>query len=212
MFIQAFSCGPFYTNAYVVACARTNQAAIIDPSPDSAKNIQSFLLQHHLNAEKILLTHSHWDHIADVKPLKDQNKILLYIHPLDAPNLRNPGIDGLPCWLTIPPIEPDILIEEGMQISVGQLIFQILHTPGHSPGSVCFYESQQQVLFSGDTLFRGSIGNLSFPTSQPSLMWLSLTKLAQLSSHTRVFPGHGLETTIEAEYSLLIQAQKLFES
>lgn len=212
MFNQVFPSGPFSTNAYVVACANTREAAIIDPAPDSSPEIQAFVDENRLNVTKILLTHSHWDHIADVKQLKEIYQALVHIHPLDAPNLQKPGADGLPCWLNIPGVQPDILLEEGMRVPIGKLNFEVLHTPGHSAGCVCFYEPQQKVLFSGDTLFKGTIGNLSFPTSQPSLMWSSLAKLAQLPAGTQVFPGHGPETTIQAESSWLLDAKKLFGS
>jgi hydroxyacylglutathione hydrolase len=211
MFIQAFPSGPLSTNAYVAACTHTGQAVVFDPAPDSFQDIQSFVAKKNLNLQKILLTHSHWDHIADVFQFKEKFHIPIYIHPLDAPNLQKPGVDGLPCWIDIRPIEPDAWLEEGMELPVGEHTFHVLHTPGHSPGSVCFYEPQQHVLFSGDTLFQGSIGNLSFPMSQPALMWPSLAKLAQLPSETRVFPGHGSATTIEAESSWLPYAQKMFD-
>lgn len=211
MFIQVFPSGPFSTNAYVIACEKTREAIILDPAPDSFAEIQTLLTQQQLKPKKILLTHSHWDHIADVKSLKEHYQIPVYIHPLDAPNLQRPGADGLPCWLTIPGVQPDILLEDGMQVTVGELSFQVLHTPGHSPGCVCFFEPKHHVLFSGDTLFQGTIGNLSFPTSQPSLMWSSLAKLAQLPLDTRVFPGHGPSTTIQAESSWLLDAKKLFD-
>jgi hydroxyacylglutathione hydrolase len=211
MFIQVFPCGPLSTNAYIAACVNTREAVVIDPSPDSFLKIQAFLIAHNLNVKKILLTHSHWDHTADVKKVKKHYLIPVYVHPLDVFNLQKPGSDGIPCWLDIPSVQPDLLFEEEMPIPVGQLTFHVLHTPGHSPGSVSFYEPKQHVLFSGDTLFQGSIGNLSFPTSQPSLMWPSLAKLAQLPTETRVFPGHGPETTIGAESSWLSDAQKFFD-
>ena len=176
MFIQAFPSGPFSTNAYVVACDKTRQAAIIDPAPDSFSQIQSSLTQRQLKAQKIFLTHSHWDHIADVYRLKERYHLPVAIHLLDALNLQQPGADGLPCWINITGVQPERYLEEGISVKVGELTFQVLHTPGHSPGSVCFFEPQQQVLFSGDTLFKGTIGNLSFPTSQPSLMEASLAK------------------------------------
>ena len=211
MFIQVFPSGPFSTNAYVVACSKTGEAAIIDPAPNSSSEIQAFLNERQLKPQKILLTHSHWDHIADVKPLKEKYQIPVYLHPLDVPNLQNPGADGLPCWISIPSVQPDVLLEEGMQVPLGEFLFQVLHTPGHSPGSICLYEAQQKILFSGDTLFRGAIGNLSFPTSQPSLMWPSLARLAQLPPQTSVFPGHGSSTTIGEESSLLLDAKNLFD-
>ncbi len=210
MFIETFPSGPFITNAYVVACERTREAAIIDSAPDSSKAILSFLDSQGFNCKKILLTHSHWDHIAEVKFLKDERGLSIYIHTLDVPNLQQPGVDGLPCRLTIPGVQPDVLLEGGMHISLGELTFEVLHTPGHSPGSICFYEPKQHVLFTGDTLFHGTIGNLSFPTSQPSLMWPSLAKLAKLPPETRIFSGHGEATTIKAESSWLYYAQELF--
>ncbi len=210
MFIQIFPSGPFSTNAYVAACEQTREAAIIDPAPDSFSAICAFVEFRELTCRKILLTHSHWDHIADVQRLKEQYGVPVYIHSLDAPNLRQPGADGLPCWLNIPGVEPDVLLKEGLVVPVGNLTFQVIHTPGHSPGSICFYEPQQHVLFSGDTLFKGTIGNLSFPTSQPDLMWPSLDKLSRLPQQTRVFPGHGPETTLAAESTWLPRAKQLF--
>lgn len=212
MYIKAFPSGPFSTNAYVVACSVTRDAAIIDPAPDSFPEIQKFLDEERLKARKILLTHSHWDHIADVEQFKKHYAVAVYVHPLDAPNLQRPGSDGLPCGQSIPAVQPDVLLEEGMPVTIGMMTFYVLHTPGHSPGSVCFYSPGQHVLLSGDTLFQGTIGNLSSPTSQPSLMWPSLDKLAQLPPETRVLPGHGSETTIAAESSWLPFAKKLFDN
>lgn len=211
MIIQVFPAGPYSTNAYVVACTNTRAAAVIDPAPNSFSAIHAFLTEQKFIPQKILLTHSHWDHIADITPLKEEYAIPVYIHSLDTPNLQRPGADNLPCSLAIPTVQPDVLLEEGMQIPVGKLMFQVIHTPGHSPGSVCFYEPQQLVLFSGDTLFKGTIGNLSFPTCQPSLMWPSLAKLAQLPPNTRVYPGHGRSTTIEAESKWLPYAKEMFD-
>ncbi len=210
MFIQAFPSGPFSTNAYVVACPITKEAVIVDPAPESAKSIQNSIQHHHLTCKAILLTHSHWDHIADVHSLKEFYSIPVYIHPLDAPNLEKPGSDGLPCWISIRGVTPDVFIQEETPISIGDGTFQVIHTPGHSPGSVCFYEAKTATLIAGDTLFKGTIGNLSFPTSQPLLMWSSLDRLAKLPPETKVYPGHGPSTTIGAE-SWLPNAKQLFE-
>jgi glyoxylase-like metal-dependent hydrolase (beta-lactamase superfamily II) len=81
---------------------------------------------------------------------------------------------------------------------VGEVEFQVIHTPGHTPGCVCFWFPKEDLLVSGDTLFQGSIGRLDLPTARPKLMWGSLQKLAQLPANTRVIPGHGQETTIGA--------------
>lgn len=210
MFIQCFPSGPFSTNAYLVACPLTKEAAIIDPAPDSFQAIQSTLDSQGFICKAVLLTHSHWDHIADLSLVKDLYAVPVYVHELDAPNVEQPGIDGLPLWVSFPGVKPDNYLQEHDTIHIGKLTLTVIHTPGHTPGGVCFYEPQEEVLLSGDTLFKGTIGNLSFPTAQPDLMWASLAKLAQLPPQTKVFPGHGPSTTIGAE-SWLPDAQKLFE-
>ncbi|MBA2368365.1 MAG: MBL fold metallo-hydrolase [Candidatus Protochlamydia sp.] len=209
MLIEIFPSGPFSTNAYVATCSATEEAVIIDPAPQSAQTIHAFIQGKKLKCKAILLTHSHWDHIADVAALKEFYPVPVYIHPLDIPNLRQPGADQLPCWIPFPAVEPDVLIEESAVITLGELRFRVIHTPGHTPGGVCFYEPAKNILFSGDTLFKGSIGNLSFPTCQPDKMWGSLEKLAGLPPETRVYPGHGPATTILAE-SWLSQAKQIF--
>jgi len=199
MIIQAFPSGPFETNAYVIACPQTKQAIIVDPSPDSAPLLSSYLAEHQLTPTAIWLTHSHWDHIADVVPVKAQYGIPVYVHALDAPNLENPGIDNIPFWVDIEGIKADHFLKEGDKMKVGNIVFTVIETPGHSPGGVCFSCTEEQILISGDTIFKGSIGNLSLPTGNPTLMWPSLEKLAKLPSTTRVFPGHGPSTTIGNE-------------
>lgn len=208
--ILPFPSGPFETNAYIVACSKTKEAAIIDPAPGSKDLLISYLTEKGFRPTKILLTHSHWDHIADVAPLKAHYKIPVYIHPLDTPNLTSPGADRLPMMVRWESVTPDILCEENSLIEIGNLKLKVIHTPGHSPGSICFYEEKEGFLLSGDTLFQGTIGNISFPTSEPDKMWLSLKKLEALPPQTHVFPGHGQDTTIGAE-KWLPNAKKLFE-
>jgi len=199
MIIQAFPSGPLETNAYVVACPHTHQAVIIDPAPGCTAAVSGFISDKNLTPIAILLTHSHWDHIADVAKLKALYKIPVSIHPQDSPNLIKPGFDQLPCWISFDGIHPDGYLEEGNVFDVGDYHFQVIHTPGHTPGGICFYCPKEHLLISGDTLFKGSMGNISFPTSIPKMMWISLKKLAKLPPATRVFPGHGPNTTIGAE-------------
>lgn len=209
MLVQAFPSGPFETNAYVVVCQKTKKAAIIDPAPESGRKIKDWIEKNHLIPEKILLTHSHWDHIADVAYCKKQFDVPVSIHENDRSNLEMPGSDGLPCWIDIEPVSPDGFFKEGDRISIGNLCLEVIDTPGHTPGGVCFYAAEQNVLFSGDTLFRGTIGNLSFPSCVPHLMWESLAKLTKLPPNTKVYPGHGEITTI-GEESWLPKAKELF--
>lgn len=207
--IAAFPSGPFYTNAYVLACPETRQAAIIDPAPESADKIIRHINSKSLEPKYILLTHSHWDHIADVAALKGHYKIPVYIHSEDAQNLISPGSDGLPCWIDIPPVQPDVLLQDGDKIVLGNLNLHVIHTPGHTPGGVCYYCPELKILISGDTLFQGTIGNLSFPTARANLMWDSLKRLAMLPKETVVYPGHGVKTAIGTE-SWLNDAENLF--
>ncbi len=210
MIVQPFPSGPFDTNAYVVVCDQTKKAAIIDPAPESGEKIRQYVDVSGIIPEKILLTHSHWDHISDVAVCKRRYNIPVYIHKDDRFNLEAPGSDGLPCWVSIVPVKADHYFVEGEAVSVGNLKLVVLHTPGHTPGGVCLYCKEEKVLFSGDTLFHGTIGNLSFPTCSPELMWESLAKLTKLPLITKVYPGHGESTTIGAEMNWLPRAKELF--
>lgn len=209
MLTHTIPSGPFATNAYIVGCEQTKQAIIIDPSPDSAKPIANILSEKQLTPIAIWLTHSHWDHIADTAPLKKAYRIPVMVHPEDAPNLQNPGADSLPCWLSFEGVESYTPIDEGSLLTVGNHTFTVIHTPGHTPGGVCFYCPEEHILFSGDTLFKGTIGNLSFATGRPHLMWPSLKKLSLLPADTKVYPGHGPRTTIGTE-SWLSRAEETF--
>ena len=199
MILLKFPFGPLKTNAILFGCATTKRAAIIDPAPGSAETLLKEIERHKLTLDKILLTHSHWDHIADVLPLKKKTGAPVYIHPLDLKNLEHPGTDGIPLFFPILGTSPDHFLQDGDLLKVGELEIKVIHTPGHSPGGVCFYLAAQKILFSGDTLFCGSIGNLQLPTASSSKMWESLRKLASLPPDTRVVPGHGGDTTIGQE-------------
>lgn len=210
MFIQSFPSGPVATNSYIVACEETKVAAIVDPAPGAAASLNECLAAHHFVPAAIFLTHSHWDHIADVAVLKEKWNIPVYIHKDDAYNLENPGSDGLPLWISIKPVKVDHFIKEGDILKVGNLEFRVIDTPGHTPGGVCFYCADHSILLSGDTLFKRSMGNISFATARPKLMWQSLNKLSLLPSETKVFSGHGEGTTIGQE-SWLSRAKELFD-
>jgi hydroxyacylglutathione hydrolase len=209
MILEIFPSGPFDTNAILLGCSLTKQGVIIDVPFDSAEFLIKRAKELSLSIEMILLTHSHWDHIAEVSILKNKLKIPVYIHIEDKGNLENPGSDGLPLFFPINGISPDGYLEDGQVLMIGGLEIKVIHTPGHTPGGVCFYLEKEKVLVSGDTLFRGTIGNLSFPTSRPALMWESLKKLSQLPFETKVIPGHGENTTIGAE-SWISHAQERF--
>jgi len=199
MFIRVFPSGPLSTNAILLGCKATKRAAVIDPSQGSTGPILEEADREGFVINKILLTHSHWDHIVDVHLLKEATGALLFVHSLDAPNVIKPGSDKLPLYFPIHGTQPDGFLEEGKPIDIGHLHIDVIHTPGHSPGGVCFYLKEQKVLISGDTLFCGAIGRIDLPTGQPREMQKSLQKLQILPPETRVIPGHGDETTLAKE-------------
>jgi len=203
MYLQYLPAGPIDTNTVIVGCSKTHKAAVFDVPAGSASAILELLSLHQLKVDKILITHSHWDHIGDLAALKKELGVPVYVHGEDAENIRKPGSDGLPLFFPIEGVQPDGFLEEGQKMSVGEIDFQVIHTPGHTPGCVCFWFPKEAVLISGDTLFQGSMGRLDLPTARPKLMGGSLKKLAQLPSNTRVIPGHGQETTIGAESTTL---------
>lgn len=211
MILEAFSTGPVDTNAYLIGCSATKKAVVIDVPFDSADLILKRAGQLGLKIEQILLTHSHWDHTAEVYKLKKMlDDVPVSVHTLDAGNLEDPGSDKMPILFTLKGVKPDHLLEDKELLKIGNLRIQVIHTPGHTPGGICFYFPDDHVLVSGDTLFRGTIGNLSFPTGEPDLMWDSLKKLAGLPGDTKVYPGHGDPTTI-AEEKWIKNAQERFK-
>ncbi len=199
MILEIFPCWDFQTNAMLLACSETKRGVFIDPAPESHKVLIKAMKKHAVTVEAIYLTHSHFDHIGDVPWFKRELNLPVYVHELDAPNLRKPGSDGIPLPFKVENVEPDGFLKDGQVLHVGNLELKVIHTPGHSPGGVCFYIEKENVLISGDTLFQGTIGNLSLPTAEPEKMWESLKKLSQFPSETKVYPGHGSMTTIGDE-------------
>jgi hydroxyacylglutathione hydrolase len=209
MILEAFPLGPAETNAYLLGCSETKRACLIDAPFDSYKVVLKRSKELGLQIEALLLTHSHWDHIAEAALIKEKLNVPVFIHREDAENVKNPGSDRLPMFFSVKGLEPDGFLQDGQVISLGKLTIEVIHTPGHTPGGVCFYLADQKTLISGDTLFKGTIGNLSFPTARPELMWTSLKRLAQLPKETKVYPGHGESTKIGDE-SWIARAEERF--
>jgi hydroxyacylglutathione hydrolase len=199
MLIKIFSCGPIETNTVLFACEVTKKAAIVDAPLESLEVLKAAVQKNSLHPEMLLLTHSHWDHIADAGLIKEKFGIPIYVHPEDAGNLETPGADGLPLFFPIKGVKPDHFLKDGQVLHVGSIEVRVIATPGHSPGCVSFWLPQEKVLISGDTLFQGTMGRLDLSTGRPELMGESLKKLSELPPETKVIPGHGGETTIQAE-------------
>ena len=197
--IQVFSqpLGDFATNAYLLVSH--NEAIAIDAPPGACNFYKNLCEQHGFSLKYLLLTHSHFDHIAEAE-LVQKLGAKVGIHPLDEANCIKPGSDGLPLMMKVIPFQPDFLFKDD-HLKLNGLDFDILHTPGHTPGGVCFMVDN--FMFSGDTLFKGSIGNLSFTTGDPWLMKESLLKLLEIKKNYIIYPGHGPKTELDLERKTL---------
>ncbi len=193
--IVSFPSGPLGTNAYLVVFKKTNKAALIDAPQDSFLKINRECEKRGCELEKLIFTHSHWDHITEASLFT----LKAYIHAEDAYNLKDPGSDGLRSYIPIQGIEPNQLLKDGDAVFIGDSCWKVIHTPGHSPGGICLFCEEEGVLISGDTLFKGSYGRVDLPTSEPERMWASLKKLSLLPKDVEVYPGHGAPTTIGRE-------------
>ncbi|OGN60144.1 MAG: hypothetical protein A3F40_00240 [Chlamydiae bacterium RIFCSPHIGHO2_12_FULL_27_8] len=199
MQIEIFVLGPLENNTFLIICEKTNKAAVIDPSFGALKALKKYTVNKNIFIEKILLTHSHFDHIYDVNKIKTEYSALIYIHELDVKNLTDPGSDNIFSDVLVEKVIPDVLLKGGEQIKIGEIILDVIHTPGHTPGGICFLSKKDKILFSGDTLFKGTYGRIDFPTSNREDMINSLKKLSQLDKETIVYPGHFNSTSISNE-------------
>lgn len=210
MIVKKFTTGPIDTNSYLLICPSSKSAVVIDVGQDSAQELNSYAERHQLKLEKILLTHSHWDHIAGLSHLKNHLDIPVYVHQDDENNIINPGSDGLLLFIPIQGVKVDHYLKDEEVINTGDLRIKVIHTPGHTPGGVCFYLEEQKMLFSGDTLFQEAIGRMDLPTAcSPLKMIESLKKLETLPQETIIYPGHGEKTTIKQELSNIHAMEKL---
>ena len=201
MLLECVPSGPLDTNAYLLVCENSKEAIIIDPAPGSAKKLFFLVEKFNANVKAIYLTHSHFDHIIDIPEVKKRYNCPVYVHTIEKSHLQNPGQDGIPPIFQQVPIEADFIFDEGEKGAFGEIEFSILHTPGHSPGSSCFYFPKEKLLISGDTLFRNAHGIVHLKESDPKKMQASLRRLCEMPGDTKVYPGHGGSTTIEKERS-----------
>ncbi|OGU13210.1 MAG: hypothetical protein A2X61_05285 [Ignavibacteria bacterium GWB2_35_12] len=208
MEIIPFECGPLATNCYLVidnlyvgVNSGTAPTLIIDAPPDAALHLLPVIEERKLKVEKIILTHTHWDHTLDTAELKRKTNAAVYVHKEDEYRLLNPNetsIFKLP--FKIEPVKPDRYLFHGMKINCGSLEFEVLHTPGHTEGGICLINHENRIAFTGDTLFCRSVGRTDFPGGSWELLLQSIEKhLLPLPDGIKVYPGHGIPTTIGEE-------------
>lgn len=201
MEIYPVESGPVATVGYLITDGRSNEAMVIDAPIGSAPEFLSIAGSKKLKITKIALTHSHWDHFADSGELRRASGAKLYVHARDEYRMINPDAHMMfPIKLQIEAVTADEYIEHGSKIICGELEATALATPGHTEGGVSIYFPGDGVVFTGDTLFAGSIGRTDLPGGDLDQILRSIrSELLALPPETVVYPGHGEATTIDEE-------------
>lgn len=200
MEIKSLVVGELGVNCYIVAEKESKEAIVIDPG-DYAEHIMEIIKKNEYKISYIVNTHGHADHIGANSALKAKTGGKIVIHGADAPMLENAKLNlSLFMGTTILSDPADILLKDGDNITIGNIRLKVLATPGHTEGGICLLSTENQVLFSGDTLFAGSIGRTDFPGgSMTDLISSIKNKLFNLSNEIKVYPGHGESSSIGLE-------------
>ncbi len=188
----------FTANCYLVTDEKTKNSLLVDPGAYGVKQSEYIKSQGIESLRYILLTHGHYDHIMGVKRFKEDFGAEVVIHEKDEDCLRSP-IKSLAIThgLSFPKAEADVVVRGGDSLIFGEDKIEVIHTPGHTKGCVCY--KLGDMLFTGDTLFKGTVGRTDFPGSSYVEMLESLTKLKGLTGDYKIFPGHEGATTLENE-------------
>lgn len=189
--------GPIATNLYVLGDEGSREAIAIDTATPCLDWITTTLDERGWTLKLIVSTHKHWDHIGDNAAVADATGARIAAHLLDRHGLERPEPIGAP--FPIPPSVPALDLAEGSRIRFGEIDLEVLHTPGHTEGSVCLLAAGERLILSGDTLFTGSWGRTDLPGGSDDQMVDSLTRLSALDDDLHVLPGHGNATTIGSE-------------
>jgi glyoxylase-like metal-dependent hydrolase (beta-lactamase superfamily II) len=175
--IDRFELGPFGTNTYVLTCQETGESVVVDAPGEVGKIMEALQGTH---PQYILMTHDHFDHVGALSELKSALNVPVAAHPADANDL---------------PVPVDILLNQGEKISFGGIELEVIHTPGHTPGSLCFLADDYLIV--GDTLFPGGPGKTQSPADFRQIIESITQKIFRLPADTRVYPGHGEATTVK---------------
>ena len=200
MILETFPVGPLRCNCTILGDEVTHEAIVVDPG-DNIPEIISRLQKHGLTLRQIVVTHAHIDHVGGAAQLRKSTGAPVLMNQQDLELLGMMEMQA--GWLGVPTPQvapPDASAEDGLAIGLATLPAQVLHTPGHTPGSICLLFPDQHLLLAGDTLFAGSIGRTDLPGGDGEQILRSLRgRLLVLPDSTRVLPGHGPETTIGEE-------------
>jgi hydroxyacylglutathione hydrolase len=195
--VDSYELGPLQTNCFVVRRERgAEEAIVVDPGGDPTQ-LRLELARMGARVVAVLLTHGHWDHVLGVAELAEASAAPIYIGAAELPELKS----GLAEWMGVPSapaFEPDVLLEGGETLNLAGLEIEVIAVPGHRPGHMAF--ATDGCLFSGDVLFRGSVGRSDLPEGDWDTLRASIELLVRrFSPETVVYSGHGPETTIGAE-------------
>jgi hydroxyacylglutathione hydrolase len=200
MIHEIFPVGPLGCNCSILADETTRRATVIDPGED-VERIVAVLERHGLQVEQIVITHGHIDHVGGAAKLKRRTGAPIYMNQRDLPLLQMMEIQA--GWLgvaTPETVPPDVDASDLLALRIAESPAQVLHTPGHTEGSICLHLPERELLLAGDTLFAGSIGRTDLPGGDLKKILRSLhDRLLPLPETTRVIPGHGAATTIGQE-------------
>ncbi|MBI4415689.1 MAG: MBL fold metallo-hydrolase [Euryarchaeota archaeon] len=199
MDVETFVVPPLENNVYLVYDAATRHGVLIDTALAGTKVLPR-IRELGITLTHILNTHGHADHVADNVSIAKETGAKVGIHEADAYRLEKVAKE--PRWYISKPIAPskaDVVLKEGTVVEVGSIALRVLHTPGHTEGSVCFYAPEAGYLFTGDTLMRGTFGFTNGPGGSPAMIFQSLRRLYELPPETKVFPGHGRPTRVADE-------------
>jgi hydroxyacylglutathione hydrolase len=200
MIFETFPVGPLQCNCTILGDEATHEGVVVDPG-DNIPEILTRLAKHGLTLREIIITHAHIDHVGGAVQLKRITGAPVILNQQDLGLLR--AMEMQAGWLGVPTPEvapPDTSAEDGMSVGLSSAPAEVIHTPGHTPGSICLLIPSQQLLIAGDTLFAGSIGRTDLPGGDGRQILRSLRdRLMVLPEGTRVLPGHGRQTTIGEE-------------
>lgn len=202
--VKTFTFNPFSENTYVIFDDISRDALIIDPgcyTPNEQKQLQKFITDNKLIVKRLINTHCHLDHVFGNRFVEETYGVELEAHRAELPVLARAHVAGAMYGAPMPQQEPFyIFIEDGDEIQLGKAVFRAILAPGHSPGSLCFYNAEEGFLIGGDVLFFRSIGRTDLPLgSHAQLIESITTRLFALPDATKVFCGHGQATTIGYE-------------
>ena len=200
MIHEVLAVGPLQCNCSILGDETSREAIVVDPGEEIGR-ITAVLGKHQLSVKQIVITHAHIDHIAGAQRLKALTGAPILYNQLDLPLVRMMDVQA--GWIGVPTPdvrEPDASLDHGTVISIVGVTGEVVHTPGHTEGSICLHLPQQQLVIAGDTLFAGSIGRTDLPGGDTRKLLRSIhDRLLTLPEQTRVLPGHGPATVIGVE-------------